>query len=74
MRTGTGPQAWIVLLYRGSCSRIMDHEVALPLRALRRGGGMDVFVTTADIDQATVWLKCTLSDIIRLTWIIQQFI
>ena len=23
----------------------MDHEVALPLRALRRGGGTDVFVT-----------------------------
>ena len=47
MRTGTDPRAWIVLLYRGSCSRIMDHEVALPLRALRRGGGMDVFVTSA---------------------------
>ena len=45
MRTGTGPRAWIVLLYRGSCSRIMDHEVALPLRALRWGGGTDVFVT-----------------------------
>ena len=45
LRTGTGPRAWIVLLYRGSCSRIMDHEVALPLRALRRGGGTDVFVT-----------------------------
>ena len=45
MRTGTSPWAWIVLLYRGSCSRIMDHEVALPLRALRRGGGTDVFVT-----------------------------
>ena len=45
MRTGTGPWAWIVLLYRGSCSRIMDHEVALPLWALRQGGGMDVFVT-----------------------------
>ena len=26
----------------------MDHEVALPLRALRRGGGMDVFVTYCD--------------------------
>ena len=23
----------------------MDHEVALPLRALRRGSGMDVFMT-----------------------------
>ena len=46
LRTGTGPQAWIVLLYRGSCSRIMDHRIALPLRALRRGGGTDVFVTT----------------------------
>ena len=46
MRTGTGPRAWIMLLYRRSCSHIMDHEVALPLRALRRGGGMDVFVTT----------------------------
>ena len=45
MRTGIGPWAWIVLIYRGSCSRIMDHEVALPLRALRRGGGTDVFVT-----------------------------
>ena len=50
MRTGTGPRAWIVLLYRGSCSRIMDHEVALPLRALRRGDGMDVFVTVREID------------------------
>ena len=51
MRIGTGPRAWIVLLYRGSCSRIMDHKVALPLRALRWGGGTDVFVT---VDQATV--------------------
>ena len=45
MRMGTGPRAWIVLLYRGSCSRIMDHKVALLLRALRWGGVTDVFVT-----------------------------
>ena len=50
LRTGTGPWAWIVLLYRRSYSRIMDHEVALPLRALRRGGGTDVFVTNSLVE------------------------
>ena len=52
IRTGTGPRdmdhapmVWIPFPWCGFHSRGLGHEVALPLRALRRAGGTDAFVT-----------------------------
>jgi hypothetical protein len=51
-RTGAGPRdmdlVWIPFPWRGFHSRGLDHEVTLPLRALRRAGGMDAFVTIVE--------------------------